>query len=370
LFGASYFHRETPVELVIYPDGVVPSATGAGANLILDSVSRQELFGLYGQLSYELTPSLQLEVGGRYSWDRNAQEGRLLIGVAPGVQIPVPIEGTYSGEDPTGKITLNWNVDDNNFVYAFYARGYKQGGINSAVSTFRPETVDDYEVGWKSRLFGNRALLQLGAYYMQYSGLQQQVLNSQTTQTEVANIGDSEIYGLEASIQARFGGLQLDAGFAYNHSELGNITAIAAFRLPGPATQLGPQCAPGQVAGCFDYVPFTVDLSGETNPYSPEYTANASIGYEFWIGEDVSLTPRVSISYVSSQFASIFQDTDYFGIPGRTTFDAYLILEAGDWGAELFARNLEDQPYVTGLAGATAFYSTPRTYGLSVSRRF
>lgn len=370
LAGASYFHRETPVELVVYPDGAQPSATGADATLILDSISRQELIGVYGQVGFEITPSLQIEAGARYSWDRNEQEGRLLIGIAPGVQIPVPIEGTYSGSDPTGKIALNWEVNDANFVYAFYARGYKQGGINSAVSTFRPEKVDDYEIGWKSKLFGNQALLQVGAYYMKYFALQQSVLNPQTTQTEITNLGDSEIYGLEASVQAQFGGLHLDAGLAYNHSELGAVTAVADFRLPGPANQLGPQCAPGQAAGCFDYQPFTVDLSGQRNPYSPTITANASLGYEFLIGNDASLTPRISVSYIASQYASIFQDTDYFLIPGRTTFDAYLVFNAGDWGAELFARNLGDKAYITGLGGATAFYSAPRTYGLSVSRNF
>jgi iron complex outermembrane receptor protein len=370
LLGASYFHRKTPVELTIYPFGATPDPVGAGANLILDSTSTQELIGVFGQVGYYLTPSLQIQVGGRYSWDKNDQEGLLKIAIFPGFQIDIPIAGEYSGEEPTGKVSINWDVNDSNFLYAFYARGYKQGGINSAVSFFRPEIVDDYEIGWKSRLFDNKALLQIGAYYMKYYDMQQQVLNPQTTQVEVTNLGDSKIYGVEASLQARFGRFSLDAGIAYSHSKLGEVTAVAAYQLPGPPALLGPQCAPGQTVGCFDYTPYTVNLAGQTNPYSPEITVNGTIGYEISLGAETTLTPRLSVSHTSSQFASIFQNTDYFRISGRTTMDAYLVLDAGPWTVNGFVRNLTDETYVTGLAGAAAFYSAPRTFGLSVSRDF
>jgi iron complex outermembrane receptor protein len=373
LLGASYFHRKTPVDLIAYPDGATPDPTGAEGNFVLKSASTQELIGVFGQVGYFITPSVQLQVGGRYSWDKNDQEGLLKIFIPfppPGFQIPIPIAGSYSGEEPTGKISLNWDVNDTNFIYAFAARGYKQGGINSAVSFFQPEKVDDFEIGWKSKLFGNQALLQVGGYYMKYRDMQQLALNPNTTQTEVTNLGDSEIYGVEVSLQSRIGRLQLDGGFAYNHSELGEVSVVAAYQLPGPAAQLGPQCAPGQVGGCFDYGPYTEDLGGEANPYSPKFTANGTIGYEIPLGGDATLTPRFSVSHTSSQYAALFQSTDYFRIPARTTMDAYLVLEAGDWTVNGFVRNLTNKAYVTGLAGATAFYSAPRTFGVSVSRDF
>ena len=370
LLGASYFHRRTPVELSVYPDGATPDPTAAAANLLLDSVSTQDLIGLFGQVGYYITPRLQLQLGGRYSWDRNDQQGILKLAVFPGFQIDVPIEGVYSGQEPTGKVSLNWEVDDTNFIYAFYARGYKQGGINSAVSFFRPEKVDDYEIGWKSKLFDKQALLQVGGYYMNYRDMQQLALNPQTTQSEVTNLGSSEIYGIEVSLQSRLDRLLLDAGFAYNHSKLGAVTVIADYQLPGPATQLGPQCLPGQTTGCFDYTPYRVDLSGQANPYSPDITLTGSIGYEIPVGAHATLTPRVSIAHTGAQYASIFQNTDYFRIAGRTTMDANLVLSARAWTVNAFVRNLTDKTYVTGLAGATAFYGAPRTFGVSVSREF
>jgi len=368
LLGGSYFHRTTPVELSTYPFGTEPDGTGNDAQFILDSVSKQELIGIFGQVGYQLTPRLQIQLGGRYSFSNNSGTGSLKLAVGPGIFITLPQDGTYSDERPTWKATLNWEVNDDNFLYAFYARGFKDGGINPPGPDFAPEIVDDFEAGWKSKLFDRQLLLQVGGYYMEYKGMQQQVLNPYTTAPQVTNIGDSTIYGAEVSAQGHFGPLSLDLGFAYNHSKLGAVSAVAAYQLP--AGQLPPQCAPGQTIGCFDYTPYIVNLAGQKNPYSPKYTVNASIGYELELGEDLTLTPRVSVSYISSQYASIFQNTDYFLIPDRTQVDAFLKLHAGDWDVEGFVRNLTDKHYVTGLNNASAFYAAPRTFGVRVARQF
>jgi iron complex outermembrane receptor protein len=368
LAGASYFHRETPVGLSFYPFGALPDAAGTNATFILNSVSRQELIGLFGQVGYQITPRLQVQFGGRYSFSKNTGDGALQLAIFPGFKITLPQVGRYAEERPTWKATLNWEVNDSNFLYAFYARGFKDGGINPPSPNFAPEIVDDFEAGWKSKLFDNHVLLQAGVYYMEYKAMQQPVLNPITTTQQIANIGDSTIYGSEISAQVRFGGLSLDFGFAYNHSKLGNISAVAAYQLP--AGQLPPQCAPGQSVGCFDYTPYIVNLSGQKNPYSPEITLNASIAYDIAIGGEAKLTPRISVSHLSSQYASIFQNTDYFLIPGRTQLDASLLLRAGDWDVEGFVRNLTDRHYVTGLNNAAAFYAAPRTFGVRVSRKF
>ena len=369
LIGTSYFYRNTDVHLTNYNYGATPDEAGTEATLIVDSGSKQRLLGLFGQLGYQLADALQLQVGGRLNVDKNTGTG--------GVTIPLPFgrifvsqAGTYKKTTPTGKVALNWQIDPANFAYAFYARGYKSGGINDAVTgNFGSEKVDDFEVGLKSRLLDRHLSTQLGFYYMKYSGLQQQVLNPFTTQNSVVNLTNSTIYGIEASAQGHFGSLTLDAGFSYNHSKLGDVTAVASYRLP--AGQLGTQCAAGQTVGCFDYTPYYVNLGGESNPYSPKITVNGSIGYDIPIG-DHTLTPRVNVSYQDGQYASIFQDTDYYYIKSRTLVDAFLTFKASRWEVEGFVRNLTDKTYVVGYNGAgnAEFYGAPRTYGLRVARQF
>jgi iron complex outermembrane receptor protein len=368
LAGASYFHRKTPVGLSFYPFGTLPDAAGTNASFILNSTSSQELIGLFGQVGYQITPRLQIQLGSRYSISKNSGDGSLQLAIAPGFKITLPQVGRYSDERPTWKATLNWEVNDRNFLYAFYARGFKDGGINPPGPNFQPEIVDDYEAGWKAKLLDNHILLQAGGYYMEYKAMQQQVLNPFTTAQQVTNIGNSTIYGSEISAQGRFGALSFDIGFAYNHSKLGSVSAVAAYQLP--AGQLPPQCAPGQIAGCFDYAPYIVNLSGQKNPYSPEITLNASIGYKIPMGGGATLTPRIGLSHMSSQYASIFQNTNYFLIASHTQIDAFALLHAGDWDVEGFVRNLTDRHYVTGLNNAAAFYAAPRTFGVRVSRQF
>ena len=63
-------------------------------------------------------------------------------------------------------------------VYASWSRGYKPAGLNfnpSAINTpvvFKPETVQSYEVGSKNRFLGNRAELNVAAFYYVYRNFQ------------------------------------------------------------------------------------------------------------------------------------------------------------------------------------------------------
>ena len=367
LVGTSYFRRHTPGGVTLYSSGVPATQDGTGANLIVDGTVTQQLMGIFGQVGYQLTDSLQIQIGARESFDKLSSGGAARI---PAANLTLPITGVYKKNTPTGKISLNWQASPTNFFYAFVANGYKGGGVNSANDFFGPEKVMDYEIGWKSRFLDNRVSTQIGAYYMNYRGMQQQVLNPLTTQSSVRNVGDAKVWGIEASAQARFGPLSLDAGLAYNKSKVGSITAVASYRLPGGF--LGPQCASGAASNpplCFDYGPYLVNLSGQANPYSPELTLNASIGYAIPLGKG-TLTPRVQVQHTSSQFASIFQDTDYFLMKGYTTFDAFLRYENGPWQAELFGRNLANKTYVVGLINSAEYLGPRRTYGVRVSRKF
>jgi iron complex outermembrane receptor protein len=274
---------------------------------------------------------------------------------------------------------LNWTAIPGQFLYAFWARGFKDGGINNAVSDFAPEYVNDYELGWKGDFLGGHLRTQLGGYYMQYDGMQQQVLNPMGGGNTVINLGNSTIEGLELSSQGRFGSWVASAGIALNHSALGNAKAIAAYELSAAINTNLPQCAPGQTAGCNNYLPYTVSLSGEANPYSPTFQANVSLSYALALGGGNTLTPRIDYSYTGTQYASIFQNTDFYLLSARSLLDVYLSYDYKSWQIQAFMRNATNQTYIAGIGGATgtagssgtdAFWGDPRTYGISVKTRF
>jgi iron complex outermembrane recepter protein len=376
LTGASYFYRSTPVTLNEYPYGAPVEPNAADANTAVNIGTHVHLVGIFGQVGYQILPSLQLQVGARLSADGETSSGAITI---PGPGIVISNVGTYSKSVPTGKVSLNWTPTDGQFVYGFVARGFKDGGINNAVSDFGPEYVNDYELGWKGEFLGGHFRTQLGGYYMQYSGMQQQVLNPDGGGNTVINLGNSKIEGLEWSAQGRLDNWILTASVALNHSALGNAKAIAAYELSGAINTNLPQCATGQTAGCNNYLPYTLSLNGESNPYSPTFQGNISLSYPLALGGSSTLTPRVDYSYTGKQYASIFQNTDFYLLRTRSLVDVYLSYEYRAWEIQAFARNLTNEVYVAGIGGATgtagssgvdAFYGDPRTLGISVRTKF
>jgi iron complex outermembrane receptor protein len=376
LAGASYFWRSTPVQLAEYPYGAPVEPHGADANVDVNIGTHVRLAGLFGQVSYQILPSLQIQAGARLSADGQSTSGAITI---PGPGIVLSNVGSYSKDVPTGKVSLNWTAIPGQFLYAFWARGFKDGGINNALSDFAPEYVNDYELGWKGDFFEGHFRTQLGGYYMQYYGMQQQVLNPLGGGNTVINLGNSTIEGLELSSQARFDNWIASTGIAVNHSALGNAKAIAAYELSAAINTNLPQCAPGQAAGCNNYLPYTLSLNGEANPYSPTFQANVSVSYQLALGNNSTLIPRVDYSYTGKQYASIFQNTDFYLLSARSLLDLYLSYDYKSWEIQTFMRNVTNEYYISGIGGATgtagssgtdAFWGDPRTFGISIKAKF
>jgi len=58
----------------------------------------------------------------------------------------------------------NYTINDDNFLYVFAAKGAKAGGSNGA-TIFLPETVWDYEAGWKTQLLDKHVRVQIDDLY-------------------------------------------------------------------------------------------------------------------------------------------------------------------------------------------------------------
>jgi iron complex outermembrane receptor protein len=159
----------------------------------------------------------------------------------------------------------------------------------------------------------------------------------------------------------------------------GNAKAIAAYELSGTINSNLPQCVTGRTAGCNNYLLYTVTLNGEANPYSPSFQGNVSLSYPIALGGSSTLTPRVDYSHTGKQYASIFQNTDFYLLRTRSLLDFYLGYESRAGQIQAFARNLTNEAYIAGIGGATgtagssgvdAFYGDPRTLGISVKTKF
>ena len=408
--GSYWDYRSTPLTLTTqtvntpYASGQLPST-----ETFIASTTTSRVAAVFGQLNWHFTDTLQLQVGARENWDNDFTENEGNVApkagsVLPGpdgtgvysityptgstvpssyrVVSPISAGGRYTDTVPTGKVDLNWTPIAGQNFYAFYARGYKDGGTNQNSTdhpTFAPEHVNDYEAGWKGRLFDGHLMTQLGAYYINYQNMQYSVLdtdeNNDTTAGDVVeNLAPSTIYGFEVATQSRFGGLGVNLGFDYNHSSLGSIIAVPEYQLPpnfnSPIAH--PQCLAGvsytRPTSCFNYSPYLENVSGEENPFAPLITANISLDYLFYVGNG-SLDPRVTFSHTDKQWASIFQDSTYNLMGARNLWNASLDWVVNKWDLQLYGTNLSNETYVV-AGGNPLYYGAPRQEGVQGTYRF
>jgi iron complex outermembrane receptor protein len=334
--------------------------------------------GWFGQINFKLTSRLELQTGLRYSTYKVSGVGAVIIGDSipgfppTGLQV-ADLSGSHSDNRPTGKVALNYTLDDHNLLYAFVARGYKPGGFNSSTSQFDPETVWDYESGWKATLLDGHVRTQLGVFFNRYNDFQFSLTDLTNGQNGVRNLPSATIKGFEAQIQAQLAGWGADAGIAFVDSSLATTGSFVNTHLLPPGT-LGPQCPSGVVSNpptCFDYGPYLQTDTSGPNLYSPKWTFNAGLDYRFELTNTISLTPRLNYAYVGSQWASLSYSTITDYLPSRGLLSALLTLQLPyDCYVEGYGTNLTNKTYVSGQFGNNEFFGAPRQYGVRVGTRF
>jgi outer membrane receptor protein involved in Fe transport len=184
---------------------------------------RVESYGLFGEAYWEMSDTIKLTVGARYTSDKKRVVARSTLAsfLVPFTQtghvFNSPFAGTFDADpglagnqrfqirqvgfdEITGRAVLDWKLTPDNLIYISYSRGYKSGGINpplqpvfAVAESFVPEIVNSFEIGSKNR-FGDLQL-NVTAFYYKYKDLQ---LSRIVARTSVNDNVDADIYGLEA----------------------------------------------------------------------------------------------------------------------------------------------------------------------------
>ncbi|HEY0649748.1 TonB-dependent receptor [Phenylobacterium sp.] len=367
ILGAYYQRNLIDVRIFDYQGGF-PTA--------IEPTNKRITTGLFAQGNLELSPAVELQVGGRISGYKASGNGGVVIGrgipgFPPEGLAVADLSGSHDDHRATGKAAISWKAAPGHLLYAFVARGYKPGGFNSQESEFGPETVWSYEAGWKGTFLDNRLRAQVTAFYNKYDDFQFNVVEPSTGFSGVENVAAVTIKGIEAQVQGRFGGFGFDANAAYVDSNLSGLTFVNTRILP--AGTLGPQCptgAPSNPPICFDYGPFLEATRGGPNLYAPKWTYSLGIDYTFDLGGSTSLTPRINYGYVGPQFNYIAYSPVSDRMKGRGLLSAMATLRYDDWKVEAYGTNLSNEKYVAGQLGNNEFYGPPREYGIRVGRVF
>ncbi|MBT0670714.1 TonB-dependent receptor [Novosphingobium profundi] len=208
---------------------------------------KTQSYAAYGQLTYDLTPTLSAVAGLRYTHEKKSVDGyqqnnltTVLADRTYGL-----IDASRSANAWTPKFGLNWQATPDVLAYASVSRGFQGGGFNylALVSPtnyengFDPQTVWAYELGLKTTFLDGRARLNLAAYRNDFSDIQTNVVVNGSALTQ--NAGTARVQGLEGEFSyVPVRGWTLFTTGAYNDDKYLDIdpassaAAAGATRLP------------------------------------------------------------------------------------------------------------------------------------------
>jgi iron complex outermembrane receptor protein len=334
-----------------------------GPDYILQAKNVKETAAVFGQMTFALPHGFEVQVGARYVDSSSTNDGSI-----DQYGLPLVLAQSESWSNLSGKVALNWTVDEHNFLYAFVATGFRPGGLNVPVgfgvpAPFDEELVTNYEVGWKAGWFDGHLRTQLNAYYNDYENFQV-IIGYPAFPVfgfELNTPNPTEMYGAEFQAEAVFGHFSLDAGVGWMHSSLGEFFATDPRGLS--ILSCDPATGPASIT--------CINLEGRDQTYAPDFTFNLGMQYEFVLGNSDTITPRLNYGHVSDQWATLFQNTargDH--IEERDIFNAQLAWTHGDIVATLWATNLSDQHYVAAINSGLRFAGPPQQFGIRLMRSF
>jgi outer membrane receptor protein involved in Fe transport len=335
-------------------------------------------WALFGDGTYKLTDTLKLAAGVRYySYDSKIGEKEWGYDGLTGTE-PAQFKTTDASDHGFNpRVNLSYEPTGDLTAYATAAKGFRPGGANiyfpppsqppycasGTPLTFGPDSVWNYEVGEKARMFDNWLQVNSDFYYIRWSDVQQSVLLLCGYEANV-NAGDGHSYGPELEVNAKFSpNWSVSASGTYTDAKITHPTALYQSLIPsGPGT---PYCS--NPSTCQTPI-LNVPRTG----------ANFALIYSTPLPEDYKLTARVGDTFVGPSYDEAY----YFGVrlPSYSLSNARLTLSHDRWSAMFFVDNLTNKIALVS-ANNTSFqfnipevirYSTvqPRTFGTQFNYSF
>ena len=371
ILGAYYQHDD------YRNDDYLTIAGGAGVGLYSPFTQKVDAVALFFHNDVELTDSLSLIAGVRYSREKVRIDGGTFAGtgLTTGlIQRPVTILGPLSvsslvegggkrtDEDVSFKIGVEWKprLDSATFdelmVYANMATGFRSGAFNAdfadrqeVFTSLDPEKLTAYEAGFKSSLAGRT--VQINGAIFRYD-FRDGFINVDSTSSPVpVTINAANIKTLGAELDVRWlvlEGLEISGNAGWLDSEIkSNIAAGGR------------------------------SLKGNSPVNAPKWTLSGALSYEMPITNELKLSFSASANYRGSQYLEAVNS------PGSKE-DRYWLVNGqvgigdadGRWRLSAWVKNLTKTRYRSYVNDLPAFgwllnlYGPPRTMGGTLTFKY
>ncbi|HLA73961.1 MAG TPA: TonB-dependent receptor, partial [Steroidobacteraceae bacterium] len=326
------------------------------------STARATNYAVYGQGNLGLTEKLDFLLGLRanreeieytfYDLGNNVTFG------SPKCATTTPsgtsIETCNHDTSVTGRTGLQFRFTPDLMTFATYSRGYKGmaydltstlttrslvatgplagrplGDVIASNQPVPAETVDSYEIGFKSAFFDHRLIWNLTAFYMVFEGFQAQSRDQVLNQNLLNSIGEVTSRGVETEFAALFGDFNISAGGAYNKAVMEEFPNAGCF----PRQTVAEGCV-GNVQ----------DLSGKPLFNAPEWNFNVNAQYDFPLGDTLTGFVATGYRWQSDVIFNLLQDPDSvqdaFGVANLSGG-----IKTEQWKLTAFVNNVFDESY-------------------------
>jgi iron complex outermembrane receptor protein len=306
-----------------------------------------DAWAFYGQVDYDLTSKLTATAGIRHD-DNNLSQTNA---AAPGIgQVA---QQTESASEP--KATLTYHFSARTLGYLTYSTGFRGGGFNSpGISApyseyFQPETLTNYEAGFKTSWLDHRLIVNGAYYYDVDHNYQFFFVNAANGSQIIQNLNRVHIDGIELSAQAAVSsGLQLFGALGTTHTDIIDSADVGA-AFPG--------------------------IDGNSTPKTIPWNLKAGFQYDRPLGDNLLGTVRMDYTHDAKEY---WQVDNHAVQKPLNLLDARAGVELAQWGIYIWGKNLTDQRYYedynpakfSGLPYDIGSLAEPRTYGLEVSAHF
>lgn len=379
IVGAYYLHdRERVIDVDVTLHGpfarLVPFVQNTFVNRNNGVQTINSVAG-FAQVSVALGDTTNVTFGGRYTHETRRRTAYAQDSYDGGPFIPEdPITGflpvatladatvrdSQTANRATFRASLDHRLSPDVMLYASYNRGFKSGGFNLFrvdAPSYRPESIDAFEIGLKSELLDRRVTLNLAGFYNKYRDIQVQKFIGPSA--VIVNGPRARFYGIDMDARIELGGgLSVSGGLEWLNAKFTKYDdADYFFTIPHFGT--------GHVSG---------PASGNRVPYAPAFTGNINVTYTYELANG-RIEATVGDSYTSTTYT---EPSNLLTLSPNHMVTANLTFVGPDdrFTASIWGRNLANNAVptfkfaVTPVGFGQDFASPPLTAGVTLTYRF
>lgn len=304
-------------------------------------------YSAFGEVSYDLLGGKLVPlVGVRYFKDRRSFEAAsLLTGSGSGLAKPDKVTyranlSYFPNDDLTAFVTVSTGFRSGITQTPFQVDLVQRSGIPTATA-LEPDTLTNYELGLKARLFDGAVQVGLNLYRIDFKDLQFTLTPFGVA--AFANVGTARTTGVDAEIRWRtpVRGLNFGVVGNVNDSEFRDVVPAVSVGLPDVA-------------------------NGRRLTSTAAYNYRIDADYDRAIGGGMDVIANASASRTGSRVMF-----DGFVVPAFSLYNASIGLRRGPVSVTLFGENLADERGPSFVRNSLLFAGPyPRTIGLRLRTSF